>query len=78
VIDDGILGPIRLGPERILIPKRATYRPGSKFEAIGVGRVEIGPDDPHYAEWDQYLRLQETDTIRAPVQSWARRVAGQM
>ena len=41
----------------ITIPRRAEGEDG----LIGDGMATIGPDDPEYAAWDEWLKTQESD-----------------
>ena len=48
----------RLPDGRLEVPRRAESETGT----IGDGLVIIGPDDPLYEVWDQYLRRSEQAT----------------
>jgi hypothetical protein len=44
----------------VLVPKRAESPDG---EVIGDGIVDIGPDDPDYAEWEEYYKKHPEERI---------------
>lgn len=48
----GIMAARRLPDGRLRVPVRAEG-PGG---IVGDGMAEIGPDDPRYQQWDEYLR----------------------
>ena len=52
----------RLPDGRIRIPVRVEWQGG----AIGEGVEVVGPDDPRFSAWDDYLRGSGLDDYGAP------------
>jgi hypothetical protein len=46
--------PRRLAPDRLLVPMRA-----ETDGVVGDGAVEIGPEDPDYQQWAEFLEHQD-------------------
>lgn len=44
----------RIGPDRLRVPRRAEGPNGT----IGDGMVEIGPEDPEYDAWAEWIDRQ--------------------
>ena len=57
--------PIREADGRLRVPRRAESEQGD----VGMGWVVIGPDDPEFADWDQYLQFLDGDS------DWAQRTS---
>jgi hypothetical protein len=62
------LEPQRLDDGRIMVPKRAESEDG---QSVGIGWVELTPDDPQYRDWLAYV-----EALDGP--DWARRVSDQV
>lgn len=50
----------RTGPNRLRIPARAEGPSGE----IGDGMIEIGPDDPRYTQWAEWIDKQNGPRVR--------------
>lgn len=57
--------PVREG-DVIIAPQYAEADDGT----VGYGWVRLSPGDPDYGVWDQYMRDQNTEVGRPPVESW--------